>query len=787
MTSPFVVGNFCYGGNQYAAEILREDLHLEGITLKMCHEYPNADWPYSPDTIHAFIDSCDAIILPGRTKIQSCKSVNRLGMAWSRTKPVVVPGLDAYVRYAVPGENCLFAHNHDQWIEACVALRDDKGLRDKLAAQGHNTAQKNLHPTTYVSRFLEAVRETGAGVPWRADTFVQIIIPHYSTRKDYLHLAVEAAANSWGPSRDILVVSSSAIEPTGLEKSVVGRVHHSESRLSFSEANNVGLGMLHPNTTHVLLLNDDTIMGADALGRYTQAIGDQKIILNPYSNCDKGWLNQDTFTLENSGKDLHPNMKVEEFTAAELAEIKGMRTDGEDTSLVEAPFAAFYGTMMPKEIAERVGQLNTTFKNGGEDADFCYRARDLLGVKSYWTPNAFVFHFGGKTRLFSEEQNHSLHHEEDQANNLLLHVRWPKAKKRVGIWCGPGWEKWDLNSYRAGGSGLGGSETCAGRLAETMAADGHHVTLYGDIASECEQYGVYMVPWQNFKPEEEYFDLFVASRNLAPIDERLRAKRKVVVLHDIWLMSGQHISDYHRAVVDKFFVLTPWHYDFVKGHHALPDEKLQIVPNGVNVEIFDEFDPSKKVPGKMIWTSSPDRGLDNLLYCLPWIQERVAEAHLDVYYGWHNYKESVKSRNDVHGMRQIENLQKAIDDAHGVSMHGRIDQHDLAKKWAECSLWGYPTTFTETYCLSAKEAQCSGTPIVCSDVAALSTTVGDYGHLIHHQPYSKEGRVEFVEKCVELLSDREKWVAASARSLEGSKGISWDDRYADYWRAWVEG
>jgi len=784
----FVVGNFCYGGNQYAAEILREDLHLNGISLKMCHEYPNADWPYSPDTIHDFIDSCDVIILPGRTKIQSCKSVNRLGLAWSRTKPVVIPPLNSYLRYGVHGENCLVAENQSEFLAAVLKLRDDPELRNKIAANGHGTAQKNLHPRTYVSRFMEAIRETGAGVPWRAETFYQIIIPHYSTRKDYLKLAVNAALESWGPSRDVLIVSSSAIDPSAEFKGLPVRVHHSDTRLSFSEANNVGFGMLRDNTTHVLLLNDDTILGAKALGRYAEAIGDRNIILNPYSNCDKAWLHNDALTLS-TGKDLHPNMKVEDFTSGEFEEIKKFAPDNETDLdvLHESPFAAFYATLIPKEIVERVGQLNTQFKNGGEDADFCNRAKELLGVKSYWTRTAFVFHFGGKTRLFSEEQNHSLHHSEDQANNSLLHRRWPATKKRVGIWCGPGWERWDLNSYRAGGSGLGGSETCAGRLAETIAADGHHVTLYGDVLEEVEQYGVHLVPWQNFKPEEEYFDLFAASRNLAPIDVRLRAKRKVAIIHDIFLMSGQHISDYHRGVVDKFFVLTPWHKNFVAGHHNLPEDKLQIVPNGVNVEIFGAFDPDLKVPGKMIWTSSPDRGLDNLLYCLPWIQEQCPETHLDVYYGWHNYKESVRVRNDDHGKRQIEALQKAIDEAHGVTMHGRIDQAELAKKWAECYLWGYPTTFTETYCLSAKEAQCSGTPIVCSDVAALTDTVGEYGHLIHHHPYGREGRVEFVGKCVELLTDRDKWVEASARSLEGSKGISWGDRYLDYWRPWVVG
>jgi len=583
----FVVGNFGYGGNQYAAEILREELHLNGIQLQMCHEYPNADWHYTKERIFEFIDSCDAIILPGRTKIQSCKSVNRLAMAWSRTKPVVIPPLDSYLRYATNLENCVVANSQEEFVRACVMLKNDEEFRNKIAANGHSVAQQNLHPRNYIDRFLEAIRETGAGVPWRSETFVQIIIPHYSTRKDYLRLAVESAVETWGPSRDVLVVSSSAIDPTPSLQDLDCRVYHSDTRLSFSQANNVGIGLCDERTTHVLLLNDDTIMSKRALGGYIEAIGDRKVILNPYSNCDQTWLHNDVLELS-TGKPIHPNMTIEEFTPEDFAAVKeyeGVKGDN-PTELIRAPFAAFYGTMIPKDVVDRIGKLNSEFLNGGEDADYCYRARALLGVESYWTRNAFVYHFGGKTRKFSEEQNYEQHHLEDQFNNSLLRKKWPANKKKVGIWCGPGWEKWDLDSYRKGGSGLGGSETCAGKLAETMVKDGHHVVLYGDLTETKEQYGVLMVPWTDFKPEEEYFDLFIASRNLNCVTPELKAKRIVAWCHDIFYLSGQHVSDFHRTVVDKFIALTPWHKEFVMGHHALPEEKIEVIPNGVNVEMF---------------------------------------------------------------------------------------------------------------------------------------------------------------------------------------------------------
>ena len=783
---PFVVGNFCYGGNQYAAEIFREDLHFQGIELKLCHEYPNADFPYDPQTIYDFIDSCDAIILPGRTKLQACKSVNRLALAWSRKKAVVIPPLASYLKYAIHETNCLIAHSPQQGIDSVIRLRDDEDIRTYVGNNGYSVAITKLNPRTQVDKLLASLRELKLSNPWTPETFVQIIIPHYADRLDYLTLAVKAAVETKGPPRNIMVVTSSKQNPTeALSKYENVRVYFSKNRLSFSEANNVGIKFAHTNTTHFLLLNDDTIMGQEALGRYFEVMGDKNIILNPYSNCDKGWLHNDQLTTK-THKQLVPNMALEDFTPQDLGSLlafEGYR----DPSIHEAEFCAFYATLIPKGIVDRVGLLNRRFLNGSEDLDYCKRAQQLLGAKCYWTRNAFVFHFGGKTRKFAEDENHAKHHAEDRYNQTIIAKRWPTGKKRVGIWAGPGWGYWDLTSYRKGGEGLGGSETCAGRLAEICAAQGHYVTLYGQFSDVSEQFGVELIPYDKAHLEEEFFDTFIALRNLAPINETLKARRKLVWVHDIWLLSGQTISDYHKTVVDKFIALSPWHLNFAAGHHGLPHHNFEIIPNGVNVEIFPEFDPDKKVPGKFLWCSSPDRGLDHFLYCLPFIQQTAPEAHLDITYGFTTWESMSKARNDQDQLRIIGEYKDAIARTPGVNLIGRVSQPDLAKIWAETYIWGYPTEFSETYCLSAKEAQVSGTPIVTTNVGALESTVGDFGHRINHSARTREGRVEFVQKCLELLTDKDKWVQASARSLEGAKGISWGDRYNDYWRKWIEG
>jgi GT2 family glycosyltransferase/intein/homing endonuclease len=692
----FTVGCFGYGGTVALIEQFREELELAGVVIKTCHEHENATVKYDRTKIHAFIDSCDIILLPCRTKLQPAKSVNRLALALSRKKACVVSPLDAYLKYFKDGESVLIAETKEQWLECVIQLRDDPSFRERIAAKGYEITMNNLNPVNQVSKLFVELSKHGVLGSWPQDTFVQVVIPHYADRLDYLEKTVKSVVDTWGPDRNILIVSSSKKNPkeSAIKDYPNVRIIHQADRLSFSQANNIGLRNADSRTTHLLLLNDDTIVAHKALGNMVRAMYAQgnSCVLNPYSNCDKGWLHNDT--LQVGSKDLHPNMKIEEFHQDQLDAIfKFDTTDKMD--VIESPFCAFYCTLIPKKVFQEVGYLNTLFKNGGEDLDYCERAK-RYGYSSYWTKSVFCFHFGGKTRAVSESEDFAQHHKEDAENNILVKKRWASNKKRIAIWTGPAWESWDLNTYKT--TGIGGSETCAGRLAQTAAALGHSVTMYG--SHECkEQDGVQLMPWDSFKPEEEYFDLFIASRNINCIDERLKAKKILVWVHDIWLLSGKNISTYHLNKVDKFVCLSPWHVDFFANHHQIPKNKITIIPNGINTELFDAPNLENKHYGKLVYSSSPDRGLDNLIYCMIFAKDKVPELHLDVFYGFHNYESAVLSRNNEHEVRRLNELKEVIERHKDfVTMHGRVSQPDLAKVWSKAYGWVYNSNFTETYC-----------------------------------------------------------------------------------------
>lgn len=185
--------------------------------------------------------------------------------------------------------------------------------------------------------------------------------------------------------------------------------------------------------------------------------------------------------------------------------------------------------------------------------------------------------------------------------------------------------------------------------------------------------------------------------------------------------------------------------------------------------------------GRLQYSSSWDRGLDNLLTILPWVKEKCPDVNLHIYYGISGWIESARSRNDTHALKLIDNLQKQIEDMKDyVTVHNRINQKELSLEWRKTWCWLYMTQFTETFCLTAKEAQASATPIVCSDIGALKTTVGQFGMQIPF-PYSREGRQTAIDEVCKLYHDREHWIDRAKLSLSGATGSDWGSVWQNYW------
>lgn len=594
------IGSFGYGGNSWLADQFRDVISDMGHTLLTCHEYPNADVPYSRHSIKGFIDSCDIIILPTRSR-QPAKSSNRLVLAWSRGKAVIVSPQHSYMDLVIDGENALVAKEFSDFPKCIEKLANDPALLEKLGKNGFSRCmlhENGFNPVNHARKLMMAIESYHKH---QAIPKVHVAIPHYAPRTDYLLLAVRSVLASKEVEVTVAVASSSRLNPSdaigSLNDSRV-KVYHQEQNMTFSQATNMAISMSSGDPDYYLLLNDDTIVSDHSLSRMiktSRSNGDA--VVNPFSNCDYGWLH--TSNIRFGNKQLVPAMDISQFTEEEFTTLSKSQFS-DDLGFRESPFAAFFATLIHKDVYNKVGRVNEEFRNGGEDADWCFRAKKM-GIKVGWTPGAFIFHFGGKSRKVSHETRGDEHILEDKYNNEMLAKKWPRSGKRVCIWTGPAWEKWDILSYKRplpvelGGkpntaSGIGGSETSAARLAMEFAKAGHYVLMVGDHP-KIEQCGVHMMPWQEFHPEEHYFDLFIASRNLNCVDQRLRAGKVAVWIHDIFILSNREpnneINQYHLNKVDYFIALSPWHKDFIRGYHKnIPEDKIRIIPNGINVELF---------------------------------------------------------------------------------------------------------------------------------------------------------------------------------------------------------
>lgn len=164
---------FGYGGNSWLAEKLRymieDDLRMKLITI---HEHPNADIPWSLDTVYQELSKADIIIVPANFKRQPCKSNNRLTQAMAFKKPVICDPLPAYLEIVENGVNAFITSegNDLEWYSYLKTLRDDSDLRDLMGKAALKTARKysieamTLKWLDMLSSFDSEVKENGIDV-----------------------------------------------------------------------------------------------------------------------------------------------------------------------------------------------------------------------------------------------------------------------------------------------------------------------------------------------------------------------------------------------------------------------------------------------------------------------------------------------------------------------------------------------------------------------------------------------------------------------------------------------
>jgi glycosyltransferase involved in cell wall biosynthesis len=288
------------------------------------------------------------------------------------------------------------------------------------------------------------------------------------------------------------------------------------------------------------------------------------------------------------------------------------------------------------------------------------------------------------------------------------------------------------------GKGVGGAELALMSWAETMAQRGHAIRIYNNPIRGGIFDGVQYRPNSDFNPNESR-DVFILWRSPNP---QLRIIKAGYKIH--WSTDQQTRGNFATDIfpwVDKIVCISPFHVEYHKNRYEVENGRIGYIDLGVRLADYEK--DVERVPGRCIFCSIPDRGLDILYHLWPKIKERVPEASLVI---TSDYRLWGAASSLIHKHRS-----KWLHQA-DVQYVGKIERGKLVEEQLKAVCQPYPCLYEELFCISTAECQVSGAMPVTSQTGALKST-NEFGFQFEGNPAAADWQKRFVDKVAWVLNN----------------------------------
>ena len=201
----------------------------------------------------------------------------------------------------------------------------------------------------------------------------------------------------------------------------------------------------------------------------------------------------------------------------------------------------------------------------------------------------------------------------------------------------------------------------------------------------------------------------------------------------------------HRKY-DWYVFNSHWTYEKYRLMFDIPTDISVVIKNGFDDDLIvkSEFKPKEKL--KLIYTSTPWRGLDVLLNAME--QIKTDKVELDIYSSTQIYGDAFKKVNDD----QFIKLYDKAKSLKYVNYKGYTNHKELMKVLHTYDCYIHPSTFEETFCLAAMESLAAGLVAMTTDLGALYETCAEFPIYV---PYlkDKEALAKQFAGAIDMLPD----------------------------------
>ena len=234
---------------------------------------------------------------------------------------------------------------------------------------------------------------------------------------------------------------------------------------------------------------------------------------------------------------------------------------------------------------------------------------------------------------------------------------------------------------------------------------------------------------------------------------------------------------FHRIVF-----CTNWQAQRFIETYSIPWSKVLVLLNAI--EPYDasiELDRDTSIENiKIIYHTTPHRGLNILLPVFAKLTEKYPNLHLDVYssfslYGW-------KERD-----AEFKELFDFMEGNEFITNHGAVSNDEVRKALAQAHIFAYPSTWPETSCLCLMEAMSAGLNCVHPNYGALYETAANWTTMYHwHENPQKHAEmfIMMLDNAIDNVNNENLKGRLASQRVYANAFYSWHIR-ARQWEAFM--
>jgi len=245
-------------------------------------------------------------------------------------------------------------------------------------------------------------------------------------------------------------------------------------------------------------------------------------------------------------------------------------------------------------------------------------------------------------------------------------------------------------------------------------------------------------------------DFQIVSSRVRDIDE---SKIRIFWAHDLPEdpESNKFREETFKNQFHKYVFISNWQYQRYQLIHGIVyDDKSIVIESGIepaptNVVWMKD---SEKI--RLVYTSTPQRGLEILVPVFEKLAETNPDIHLDVFssfkiYGWDDAD------------KQFEPLYDRIRNHPQMTYHGFVPNEQVKDHLNKSHIFAYPSIWLETSCRAMLEAMSSGLVCVHPNFGALAETSGGLNMMYQGDSDLRNHAINFVkylDGAIKMVRDK---------------------------------